>query len=140
MTALSEFYLKYLDFLDLDPSCRITEFTNEGGTARGESLTVAGPVASWNISNDRGQILLSVAPTKLAALSRNWFRLAVVRQYLDGYDETQTVSLTNTVNWARQNRTRIEGLFSDDAASASCEALTAVEDANAVKYWGPPNS
>jgi hypothetical protein len=140
MTALSEFYLKYLDFLDLDPTYRITDFANEGATTSGESWTIAGPVASWHISYDRGQILLGVAPTKLAGLSRNWFRLAIVRQYLDGCDETKTVSLTDTVNWARQNRRRIEELFSDGGATASCEALTALEDANAVKYWGPPNS
>jgi hypothetical protein len=140
MTTLLEFFLQYLDFLYLDPRYRITNSSTSGIATNGASLTLTGPETTWQIANDRGQILFSVAPTKLAGLPRNWFRLGIIRQYLDGYDESRTVTLTETVNWARQNRSRIDELLSDTAASVSCEALTALEDANALKYWGPPNS
>jgi hypothetical protein len=138
VTTLLEFFLKYLDFLYLDPHFRITDSSTSGVANNGASLTLTSPLTTWQISNDRGQILIGIAPTKLAAQPRNWFRLSIIRQYLDDYDETNMVSPTEAVAWGRDNRDRIDDLFSDILAAESCEALIALEDANAVKYGGPP--
>jgi hypothetical protein len=137
MTTLLEFFLNYLDFLYLDPHFRITDSSTSGVATNNASLTLTSPVTTWQISNDRGQIQLDVAPTKSADQPRNWFRLSIIRQYLDDYDETNMVSPTEAVAWARDNRDRIDDLFSDTSVAESCEALIALEDANAVKYWGP---
>ena len=137
MTTLLEFFLNYLDFLYLDPRFRITDSSTSGAATNNASLTLTSPVTTWQISNDRGQIQLDVAPTKAADQPRNWFRLSIIRQYLDDYDETNMVSPTEAVAWARDNRDRIDDLFSDTSVAESCEALIALEDANAVKYWGP---
>jgi hypothetical protein len=138
VTTLLEFFLKYLDFLYLDPHFRITDSSTSGVANNGASLTLTSPLTTWQISNDRGQVLIGIAPTKLAAQPQNWFRLSIIRQYLDDYDETNMVSPTEAVAWGRDNRDRIDDLFSDNLAAESCEALIALEDANAVKYWGPP--
>ncbi|OMC42389.1 hypothetical protein [Mycobacterium sp. IS-1264] len=137
MTTLLEFFLKYMDFIYLDPRYRITDSSTTGVATNNASLTVTSPVTSWQISNDRGQILFFLAPTKLAADARNWFRLSIIRQYLDDYDEMNHVPPTEAVEWARQNLARIDELFSDASASEACAALAALENANAEKYWGP---
>jgi hypothetical protein len=133
-------YLKYQDFLCLDPRYRITDSRTSGAATNGASLTATSPITSCQIDNDRGQILFSLAPTKLAGEPRNWFRLSIIRQYLDDYDETNPVSPTEAATWVRHNLGRIDELFSDALAPRSCEALIALENANAVKYWGPPKA
>ena len=140
MRTLLEFFLKYLDFLYLDPRYRGTDSSTVGVATSGATLTLTSPSTSWQLSNDRGRIGFAVAPTELAADSRNWFRLSIIRQYLDGFDETNAVAPTEAAEWARQNLSRIDDLFSSGGASASCEALTALENLNATKYWGPPNA
>lgn len=140
MTTLLEFLLKHFDFLYLDPHYRITDSSTTGVATSGASLTLSSPTTSWQISNDRGRIAFSIAPTALAAESRNWFRLAIIRQHLDNYDEMNAVAPAEAAAWARQNRARIDELFSNGRVSESCEALTALENANAVKYWGPPKA
>lgn len=137
MKILLEFYLRYLDFIYLNPNYRITNSRTSGSDTINASLTVTGPILSWQIANDRGQILFDVAPTKSISPD-NWFRVPIVRQYLDGYDETNVVSLAESVAWIRDNAQRIEDLFVDSSAAQSCKALTALEEANALKYWGPP--
>lgn len=136
MKTLLEFYLGYLDFIYLSPDYRITNSATSGSGTVNASLTVTGPILNWQITNDRGQILFDVAPTKSASPS-NWFQISIVRQYLDGYDETNLVTAAESVAWLRDNARRIEELFADASAAQSCEALTALEDANALKYWGP---
>jgi hypothetical protein len=140
MTTLLEFFTKYLDFLYLDPRYRITNSSTSGVATNDASLTLTGPETTWQIANDRGQILFSVAPTELANDPRNWFRLSIVRQYLDNYDETNTVPLPAAVAWIHDNTSRIDELFSDASAEESCRALTVLENANAEKYWGPPDA
>lgn len=137
MTTLLEFFLKYLDFFYLDPRYRITDSSTTGVATNDASLTLTSPTTSWLIANDRGQILFSVAPTKLADESRNWFRLSIIRQYLDNFDELNPVSPKDAVDWLRDNRNRIDELFFDASAAESCQALTRLENANSEKYWGP---
>ncbi|WP_218162063.1 hypothetical protein, partial [Mycobacterium malmoense] len=91
MTTLLEFFLKYCDFLYLNPSYRITNSRTSGAAIIDAGLTFTGPVLSWSLHNNRGKIGLGVAPTQLAASPENWFRISVVRQYLDNYDETNFV-------------------------------------------------
>ena len=68
MTTLLEFYLQYLDYLN--PRYRITNSSTSGVATNDASLTLTGPETSWQIANDRGQILFSFAPTELAKASR----------------------------------------------------------------------
>ncbi|MCV7409664.1 hypothetical protein [Mycobacterium florentinum] len=126
MNTLLKFFLKYLDFLYLDPRFRITDSSTSGVETNNASLTLTSPVTTWQISRDRGQIHFYVAPTKLADRSRNWFRLPIIRQYLDDYDETHMVPPAEAVSWVRDNRGRIDELFSDTSVANSCEALAAL--------------
>ncbi|MDO3126490.1 hypothetical protein P5V43_05165 [Mycobacteroides abscessus subsp. bolletii] len=140
MKTLLEFYLRHLEFLYLDPRYRITNSTTAGVAAINASLTLTGPVLSWSIANDRGQIQFGVAPTARAESGDSWFRISLVRQYLDGVDETIPVSVDATVFWIRENKDRIEELFSDVNVDHSCKELINLARALADKYWGPPVS
>jgi hypothetical protein len=137
MKTLLEFYLRYLDFIYLDPRYRITNSSTAGVATINASLTLTSALLNLQIANDRGQILFNVAPTKLN-LPENWFRVSIIRQYLDGYDELNRVSAVETTAWIRENLGRIEDLFSDSSVIQSCEEVAALENANALKYWGPP--
>ena len=139
MKALLEFLLRYLDFFYLDPRYRITNSTTSGVANINASLRLTGPVISWEISNDRGQIGFGAAPTKFSESPDNWFRISLIRQYLDGFDELNAVSSAETVSWIRDNIDRIEQLFTDSSATHSCEELIALAKSLAIKYWGPPS-
>ncbi|MGB8792118.1 MAG: hypothetical protein WCD33_11460 [Mycobacterium sp.] len=136
MKSLLEFFLKYFDFLYLNRRYHITDSRTTGAETINASLTVTGPTISWQVTNDRGQILFHLAPTKLAT-PENWFRASIIRQHLDGFDERNAISPVEAVAWMRDNISRIEELFSDSSAARSCKELTALENANADKYWGP---
>lgn len=137
MKTLLDFLLRYFDFLYLNPQYRITDSTSSGSATINASLTLTGPVISWDLSNDRGQITFAVAPTQFARSPDNWFRLSLIRQYLDDYDETNVVSPVETVAWTRDNIGRIEELFSDTAVARSCDELIALAKSLAIKYFGP---
>lgn len=102
-----EFFLNHFDFLYLDPRYRITDSSTTGAATSGATLTLTGTVTSWQLSNDRGEIGFAIAPTELAADSQNWFRLSIIRQYLDDYGETNAVAPAEAAEWARQNRSRV---------------------------------
>lgn len=138
MKTLLEFFLHYFDFLYLDPRYRVTDSTTSGNPTINASLTLTGPVISWELSNDRGQFGFTIAPTSLTTSPDNWFRVTLIRQYLDDYDETNAVSADQTVAWIRSNLSRIEQLFAGAQAERSCEELLKLAKALAIKYWGPP--
>ena len=138
MKTLLEYFLKYFDFLYSDPRYRITDSRTSGAQTIDAALTLSGPVASWSFANNRGQIDLGIAPTRLAKSHEHWFRIPLVRQYLDHYDETNAAPPEETAAWIRDNRGRIEDLFCDASAADSCKALIALEKALAIKYFGPP--
>jgi hypothetical protein len=138
MKTLLEFFLRHFDFLYLDPSYRITDSMTSGNPSINASLRLVGPVISWDLSNDRGQIRFVIAPTKLAEVPDNWFRIPLIRQYLDGYDEMNFASPEETVAWARNNLARVEQLFSDGEADRSCHELLNFAKSLAVKYFGAP--
>ncbi|OCB16532.1 hypothetical protein [Mycobacterium intracellulare] len=138
MKTLLEFFLHYFDFLYLDPSYHVTNSTTSGNPLSNASLTLTGPVISWELTNDRGQLGFVIAPTTLAKSPDNWFRATLIRQYLDDYDETNTVSPLETVAWIRSNLSRIEQLFIEPETERSCEELLNLAKALAIKYFGPP--
>jgi hypothetical protein len=140
LKTLLEFFLRYCDFLYLEPRNRITDSRSSGAPTIDAGLTLTGPLVSWSLDNNRGRLGLAVAPTEFAASPENWFRITVVRQYLDGYDEMNAASPEETVTWTRDNLGRIEELFSDASAASSCKALIALEESLATKYFGPPKA
>jgi hypothetical protein len=137
MTRLLELFLKYLQVLYLDPKYRITNSLTTGSPAENASLRVTGDAASWQIINDRGQIYVAVAPTRLDS-SENWFRLTIIRQYLDGTEEHSTLLTDELSTWLERNISRVEALFVDSRIESSCKALIDLEEMKASELFGPP--
>lgn len=137
MKTLLEFFVEHFGFLYLDPHYRITDSRTSGAPTIDAGLTLTGRVINWSIHNNRGKLGFGVAPTALADSPDNWFRISVIRQYLDGFDETNAVGPLDTVTWARNNVGRIEEMFSGANAAKSCEELIALEKALADKCFGP---
>ncbi len=77
MKTLLEYFLKYFDVLYLDPRYHITNSISSGIATNNASLTLTGPILSWQLANDRGQMLLSVAPTR-PETSDKWFSVSLV--------------------------------------------------------------
>jgi hypothetical protein len=137
MTKLLEYFLRYLEVLYLDPGYRITDSSSTGSATENASLRLTGDILSWRLTNDRGQIRLVVAPTKLET-SENWFRITSVRQYLDHKEEQGTMLTYELASWLSLNINRVLELFADDSiAASSCAALIAIEEAKANKIFGP---
>jgi hypothetical protein len=137
MTKLLEYFLRYLEVLYLDPTYRITDSSSTGSITENASLRLSSDILSWRLTNDRGQIRLVVAPTKLET-SENWFRITSVRQYLDREEEHGTMLTDDLASWLSNNINRVLDLFTDDSiAASSCAALIALEEAKANKIFGP---
>jgi hypothetical protein len=137
MKTLLEFFIEYFDFLYLDARYRITDSKTSGVATIDARLNLSGPAISWSVHNDRGILGFGVAPTGLASSPDDWFRIPVIRQHLDGFDETNRASPADLVTWTRNNLSRIEEMFSSANAAKSCEELIALEKALADKYFGP---
>jgi hypothetical protein len=136
MRTLLEFFLKNFDFLYLDSRYRITD-SKTRGDAINASLTVTGPILTWFLVNDRGQMQLSIAPTR-SLTPRNWFWASLVKQYLDDVPEIEYLPIEKEIEWARSNIQGIEQLFSDTSTlEDTCDKLRALRRSNADKYWGP---
>ena len=137
MTKLLEYFLRYLEVLYLDPAYRITDSSTAVSATGNASLRLTGDILSWRLTNDRGQIRLVVAPTKLET-SEKWFRITSVRQYLDREEEHGTMLTDDLASWLSNNINRVLDLFTDDSiAASSCAALIALEEAKANKIFGP---
>jgi hypothetical protein len=137
MTKLLQYLLRYLEVLYLDPRYRITDSSSTGSATENASLRLTGDVLSWRLTNDRGQIRLVVAPTKLEN-SENWFRITSVRQFLDHKEEQDTMLTDELASWLSVNINRVLDLFVNDSiAASSCAALIALEEAKANKLFGP---
>jgi hypothetical protein len=135
MKTLLEYFLRYFDLLYLDPRYRITDSSTGGVATNNASLRLTGPILSWSLTNDKGQILLHVAPTELAAAS-NWFRVSLMKQYLDNDDEIEYLPAADEIGWVRENSGRLEQLFADDSKlESTCNKLGALRRSNANKYW-----
>jgi hypothetical protein len=137
MTRLLEFFLRYLGVLYLDPGYRITNSSTSGSPTENASLRLTGDTLSWRLINDRGQVYLVVAPTRLET-RENWFRITSVRQYLDQVEEHGTLLNDELASWLSHNVSRVEELFANDSiAATSCKALIDIEEAKAIKLFGP---
>ncbi|ORB84772.1 hypothetical protein B1987_14350 [Mycobacterium kansasii] len=135
MKTLLEYFLKYFDVLYLDPRYHITDSSTSGVATNNASLTLMGPVLSWQLTNDRGQILLNTAPTEAMA-SDNWFTVSLIKQYLNGDDEIEYLSAADEIAWMRDNRRRVEQLFSEvRTIDTICETLRTLRRSNANRYW-----
>jgi hypothetical protein len=135
MKTLLEYFLKYFDVLYLDSRYRITNSNTTGVASNNASLTITGPILSWDLANDKGQMLLGVAPTALATPD-NWFTVSLVKQYLNGQDEIEYPSAADEIAWIRSNGERVEKLFSDvSEIETICETLRSLRRSNANKYW-----
>jgi hypothetical protein len=132
LKALLEFYVKYFEFLYLDPRYRFTDSKTDGVNA---SLTVTGPSVTWSIANDRDQIQLSIGPT---CLPGNRFWISLIKQYVNESDDIQYLPAAEEIEWARMNIARIDDLFSPSSdLEATCGELRALLRSNAEKQWGP---
>jgi hypothetical protein len=137
MTKLLEAFIRYLEVLYLDPNYTITNSSTSGSPTENASIRLTGTVLSWRLINDRGQIFIAVAPTRLET-PENWFRITSVRQYLDGIEEHGTLLTAEIASWLNSSIDRVEALFVDASTAAhSCEALIAIEEAKAIKLFGP---
>lgn len=140
MKYLLEVFLRYFEFLYLDPQYSITRSSTSGSPLTGAQLIITGNKLSWSVTNDRGQISLATAPTAAIA-PENWFRLSIIRRYLDG-----TVAAGGTINaedldWLKANMARVEGLFADTPKTQrSCKELITLENMVADELFGPPKS
>jgi len=136
MKTLLAFIYNHFEFLYLDPRYRFTDSRTSGAATIDATLRLSGPLTSYWLSNDRGQIFCDVAPTKFDS-SKSWFRIPIVRQHLDGLDETKPIAAAETAAWVRDNLSRIEALFTDEAVAESCTELSSLEKASADKRFGP---
>lgn len=135
MKTLLEYFLKHFDLLYLDPRYHITNSSTGGTASINASLTITGPILTWDLANDRGQLLLNVAPTALATAD-NWFTVSLIKQYLNRQDEIEYSSAADEIAWFRENSQRVEDLFSDRSEiETACETLRSLRRSNADKYW-----
>lgn len=135
MKTLLAILYNHFEFLYLDPRYRITDSSTSGAATNDATLRLTSPLMSFWFSNDRGQVFCDVAPTK-ADSTKNWFYIPLVRQYLAGSDDTEVLPVAETAVWIRDNLSRIEALFTDEAVASSCEEMSALRKAMADKNFG----
>lgn len=136
MKTLLAYIYNNFEFLYLNPQYRITDSSTDGNPTVNATLRFSGPSTSFWFGNDRGQVTCALAPAKIAS-QENWFRLAIVRQYLEGLDETTPILGKDAARWVAENLAGVEDLFTDDAVARSCAEMTALERISADKRFGP---
>jgi hypothetical protein len=138
MRILLQFVLEYLEVLYLNPRYRFTDSANRGLADIDPSTTITGDQLVWQINNGRGQINWAVAPVHRAA-SEYWFWVPLIRQYLEGGDESPHDSPVQQAAWLTQHLNEVEELFDGEAFSArACEELVTLRRSNSSKRWGWP--
>lgn len=135
MKTLLEYFLKHFEMLYLDSRYHITNSRSHGLPTIDAYLELTGPILSWNLANNRGQIELTLAPTQLATPG-NWFWVALFKQYIDAEPEIHYMSAAEEVDWVRENIDRIEHTFTDAATlDEVCKELRALRQSNSDRYW-----
>jgi hypothetical protein len=135
MRTLLEYFVRYFDILYLDSRYRITDSSTTGVPTANASLRLQSPILCWNITNDRGQILLYVAPTELVTPT-TWYSVSLIKQYLSGQQQIEYLSAVDEIGWVREDPSRLEQLFSDASTiSDTCEKLNELRRLNSDKYW-----
>ncbi|MBB4856508.1 hypothetical protein HNP40_003927 [Mycobacteroides chelonae] len=133
MKALLEAFLRYFEFLYLDPTNRITNSKTDLSGVNA-AITVTGETLVWRIANDRGQLQLSIAP---ARLPEQGFWISLLKQRLDQTHEIRYLPALEEIAWARDNIQRIHDLFDPNRLESTCDELRALMRSNAEKEWGP---
>ncbi|MEW2479667.1 hypothetical protein AB0876_08730 [Mycobacterium sp. NPDC049093] len=141
MKALLEFVVGYLQVLYLNPAYRFTDSSSRGIADIDASITLSSESLRWDITNDRGLVEMILTPLRYPS-EENHFWLSLLRQYLEGGDDSTQGSAVELAAWLTVNLARIEQLFTDPAnAPRVCEELVQLRLANARKNWGwPPQS
>lgn len=141
MKKLLEYLLRYLDFLYIAPHHRFIDSRSSGHESINAWIVIQGPQMKWMLSNDRGQVRLSVTPA-IDIANSHWYGLTKVQQLLEGGPEIAPTMLNRSNSqWLRENMNRVEELFSDEPrARATCAALEDILTANAEARWGPAPS
>ncbi|GFG98585.1 hypothetical protein [Mycobacterium timonense] len=138
MKTLLEFIIQYVGILYLNPKYRITNSSNRGLPDIDASISFTGDQLRWDVVNDRGLINFIAVPA-LQTTSDDWFALPLIRQYLEGGDDTGASDATDQANWLSANLQRVEELFADQsAATGVCEELVTLRRSNSSKKWGWP--
>ncbi|WP_156738082.1 hypothetical protein [Mycobacterium scrofulaceum] len=134
MKALFEFFLKYFDFLYLNPQYRIAD-SHVAKDAPSASLTLVGPALTFALIYDRGQIEILVAPSKLTQ-PENWFWPSLIKQYIDNDRLIHYLPAPDEAIWVRENLGAVERLLSGASTlKATCDELCALRRADSEKYW-----
>jgi hypothetical protein len=120
----------------MNPQYRITDSRTDGRPTGDASLRLTGPLASFWFSNERGRLFCDVAPTQSAS-QKNWYRVPIVRQYLEGLAEANATSAKESAAWIESNLERIETLFTEDAIARSCSEMSSLEKISAEQRFGP---
>jgi hypothetical protein len=110
MKTLLEFILQYGEFLHLNPEYRITDSKTRGLADIDASISFTSQRLRWDVVNDQGQIYFAAVPT-LQGAADNWFSISLIRQYLDGGDDTGAQSPVGQAAWLSANVNRVEELF-----------------------------
>ncbi|TAM62942.1 hypothetical protein [Mycobacterium sp.] len=138
MKTLLEFIVQYVGVLYLNPKYRITDSSNRGLADIDASISFTGEQLRWDVINDRGIIYFAAAPV-LYSTSDDWFWLSLIRQYLEGVDDTGASGAIDQANWLSANLNRVEEMFADQStASRICEELITLRRSNSSKKWGWP--
>jgi hypothetical protein len=138
MRKLLQFIVDYLEILYLNPRYRFTDSANRGLAEIDASITLTGDRLVWQLNNDRGQLHLAIAPIHRSS-AEHWFWLPLVRQYLDGANESRQDSPIQQATWLADHLDQLEQLFADDTTSNRiCEELVALRRSNSSKKWGWP--
>lgn len=127
--------LNNFEFLYTNPQYRFTDSSTDGRPTGDASLRLTGPLASFWFSNERGRLSCDVAPTQSAS-EKNWFRVPIVRQYLEGQAEASASPAKETAAWMEGNLERIDTLFTEDAVAKSCSEMFSLgEDFSRTALW-----
>ncbi|OBG64044.1 hypothetical protein A9X05_07955 [Mycobacterium sp. E3298] len=138
MKALLEFIMQHAGFLYLNPEYRITNSNTRGLADIDASITFTGELLRWDVVNDRGQIYFAAVPM-LQGGGDNWFAASLIRQYLEGGDDTGAASPVDQANWLSVNLKRVEQLFADPpTAERTADELISLRRSNSSKKWGWP--
>ena len=138
MKTLLEFIVQYVGFLYLNPRYRVTDSSTRGLADIDASISFSSEPLKWDVVNDRGRIYFAAVPLFQKGVD-NWFALPLIRQYLEGGDDTGAGSPIDQANWLSKNLERVEEIFANEPTSARvCEELVALRRSNSYKNWGWP--
>jgi hypothetical protein len=138
MKTLLQFIIQYAEFLYLNPAYRFTDSKNRGLADIDASISLTGERLRWEITNDRGQIYFAAVPLPQQS-PENWFWLSLIRQYLEGGEDTGRGAPIEQASWLSNNLGRVEQMFADDPTSTRiCEELVALRRSNSYKNFGWP--